>query len=132
VELLHAYLNTPPELEEALCRLTHRPNRLVGVDSVDSPPRTLQSRPPRTTVVNIVSDYQAGLSTRQLAAKYSRPRTTILALLHSEGVVRPRQRISERQVVKAEQLIRSGISVPTAAKEVGAAYTTLRYALRKR
>jgi hypothetical protein len=134
VELLIAYSNFLPEVEkplEALSRLHERPDSDVNLTLV-SPPRKLRKRPPKSVVAEMVSAYQAGVSTRQLTRKYDIPKTSVLTILHAEGVVRAHQRITEQQIQRATYLIASGKSVTVTAQELGVAPRTLYSQLKQR
>jgi hypothetical protein len=80
----------------------------------------------------MILDYQAGASTRNLAVKYDRPRSTVLSILHAEAVVRPRERITEEQIKKARRLIQRGHTINRAAAQLDVASSTLRYQLKQR
>jgi transposase-like protein len=134
VELLIAYSNFLPEVEqplEALSRLHERPDSGVNLTLV-SPPRKLRKRPPKSVIAEMISDYLAGMSTRQLAKEYDIPKTSVLSILHSEGVVRAHHRISEQQIQRATYLIANGKSVTVTAQELGVVSRTLYSKLKQR
>jgi len=90
VELLLSYSNLLTEAA-ALAELLHVPSG--GSDqyvSVASPPRMLGKRPSRSVIPRMIMDYQAGLSSRELATKYDSSKTVVLRILKAEGVTRPR------------------------------------------
>ena len=62
MELLHACLNTSPELDEVLKSLSLPPEGIDDGVNVTSAPRKVRSRLPRSTISKIVADYQAGSS----------------------------------------------------------------------
>ena len=133
VELLGAYLNTPPELDELLKNLSKLRETAARDDLlVSSPPRRLRSRLPRSIISKIVADYRAGSSSRQLAAMYDLPKSSVLVILKKEGVVRPAARISDEQIEAAARLIAEGKSVAMAATELDIAVRSLYYQLRMR
>jgi hypothetical protein len=80
----------------------------------------------------MIVDYQAGASSRELAAKYDLPKSSVLILLRNEGVVRPPPRISDEQVESASALIRQGKSVAIVADELGLAVRSLYHQLKVR
>jgi AraC-like DNA-binding protein len=134
VDLLRAYSNFLPEVEkplEALFQLQNRPESGVDLTLV-SPPRKLRKRPPRSIIAQMILDYQAGLSMRDLAAKYELPKTGVLNILHAEGVARPRERITEQQIRQATRLIHRGDTINKAAAKLGVSNSTLRYQLKRR
>jgi len=134
VELLRAYLNTPPELDEIMRSLSELPAD-QGVDaagSATSPPRKLRSRLPRSIVSKIVADYQAGSSSRELSAKYELPKSSVLVILKKEGVTRPEVRLTDNQIEAAVRLIQDGKSVSIAATELDVAVRTLYHQLKVR
>jgi len=73
VELLHACMNTSPVLDEVLKSLSLLPEGLEDAGCVVSPTRKLRRRLPRSTTSRIVADYQAGDSSREVAARYGLP-----------------------------------------------------------
>lgn len=80
----------------------------------------------------MVFDYQAGASSRELAAKYDVPKSSVLVILANEGVVRPPERIKGEQIEAANRLIQEGKSVAIAADELGVAWRSLYYHLKLR
>jgi hypothetical protein len=73
-----------------------------------------------------------GLSKQHPRKSAHCPKTTVLQTLHADGVVRPRERITERQIRDASRLIRGGLSVNKAAAKRGVSNSTLRYQLKRR
>lgn len=104
VELLAAYLNTPPELDQALQSLVKLGGEPGKDQSVASPPCKVRARLPRSIVSKIVADYQAGASSLELAEIYDLPKSSMLALLTKEGVVRPARRISALSPAQAARV----------------------------
>lgn len=133
VELLSAYSNTSPELNEVLNALSRKPESLESrAGSVASPPRKLRGRLPRSIISKIVADYQAGRSSRDLAAAYNLPKSSLLAILNKEGAVRPAKRITDEQVQAASLLIQQGKSVAIAAADLDIAVRSLYHQLKLR
>lgn len=132
MDLLRCYSNLAPEVGLALQALSELPVAQAVGDDVASPPRVLREPLPRSIISKLILDYQSGASTRALAAKYDRPKTTILQILHAEGVVRPREQLTEQQIHAASRLIRGGLSVNKAAAKLGVSNSTLRYQLKRR
>ncbi|MDX6288048.1 MAG: hypothetical protein QOG53_3533 [Frankiales bacterium] len=56
---------------------------------------------------------------RDVAAKYDQPKTSVLNILHAEGVARPRERIAEHQIQQASRLIQRGHTINKAAAKLG-------------
>lgn len=132
VELLHAYLNTAPELDQALKSLSTLIREPGEDQSVASPPRKVRTRPPRSIISKIVVDYEAGSSSLELAAMYDIPKSSLLVILKKEGVVRSAERVTDEQVAAASQLIQSGKSVAMAATELDIAVRSLYHHLKLR
>ncbi|MBV9484819.1 MAG: hypothetical protein JO246_02055 [Frankiaceae bacterium] len=80
----------------------------------------------------MILDYQAGTSSRELAAKYDVPKSSVLVLLRNEGVVRPPSRISDELIERAGELIQDGKSVAIVADELEVAVRSLYHQLRVR
>lgn len=134
MELLAAYSNTLPELQQALDALFDLPDMRDASEpgSACSPPRKLRSPLPRSISSRLISDYQAGSSSRKLAATYGLPKTSVLNILKNAGVLRAREQITEEQVLLANRLIQNGASVSKAAEALGVARRTLYYQLKAR
>jgi hypothetical protein len=134
VELLSAYLNTSPDLDEVLKALSLLPESSESDDlgTVVSPPRMLRGRLPKSVVSKIVAEYQAGSSSLELAAKYDIPKSSLLVMLKREGVVRTAERISNEQIEEASRLIQQGKSVAIAATELDIAVRSLYHQLKVR
>jgi AraC-like DNA-binding protein len=126
VDLLRCYSNLALEVGPALQGLSELPRSAVVGDDVASPPRVLRERLPRSIISEMILEYQAGASTRDLAAKYDRSKTAVLNILKAQGVVRPRERITEQQIKKASRLIHRGHTINRAAAQLGVASSTLR------
>jgi hypothetical protein len=134
VDLLRWYSSLAPEVAEALNALSGLPGSMPAGEtvSVASPPRKLRGRPPRSIIAQMILDYQAGLSTRDVAGKYDLPKTSALMILRAEGVLRPREQITEAQIRQASRLIQQGDTFSKAAAQLGVASSTLRYQLKRR
>jgi transcriptional accessory protein Tex/SPT6 len=132
VDLLAAYLNILPEVEQALTGLSTLTGTAGSDELVSSPPRKLRSRLPRSIIAKIVADYQAGSSSRAVAAKYNLPKSSVLVILKQEGVVRASERLSDEQIEAASQLIAAGSSVSIAASELDIAVRSLYHQLKLR
>lgn len=132
VDLLRAYSNTTPELEQALEGLSKSPVSPGSDDSVASPSRKTRPRPTRSIVSKMIIDYQEGATSRELAAKYNVPKSSVLVLLRNEGVVRPPSRIRDEQIENAVGLIAQGKSVAIVADELGIAVRSLYHQLKQR
>ncbi|HVW23264.1 MAG TPA: hypothetical protein VHB51_02160 [Candidatus Saccharimonadales bacterium] len=131
MDLLHAYSNTSVEVAETLRSLGDLPT-VADEPVVTSPPRKLRARLPRSIVSKLVADYQAGSSSRTLAAKYEMPRSSVLRLLDQEGVLRPRIQTDDALISKACELIAAGSSVIQAAEQLGINKRTLYHQLKVR
>ncbi|HVT22809.1 MAG TPA: hypothetical protein VHD58_05765 [Mycobacteriales bacterium] len=80
----------------------------------------------------MIIDYQEGATSRELAAKYNVPKSSVLVLLRNEGVVRPPSRIRDEQIENAVGLIAQGKSVAIVADELGIAVRSLYHQLKQR
>ena len=132
MDLLAAYLNILPEVEQALEGLSTLTGTVGSDELVSSPPRKVRSRLPRSIISKIVADYQAGSSSRVVAAKYNLPKSSVLVILKKEGAVRASERLSDEQIEAASRLIAAGKSVSIAATELDIAVRTLYHQLRVR
>jgi transposase len=132
VDLLVAYLNIVPEVEQVLLSLSTPLGVAVSEELVSSPLRNQRGRLPRSVIAKIATDYQAGSSSRALAAKYDLSKSSVLAFLKKEGVARPQARLSDQQIAAAVQLIAEGKSVSIAATELDITVRSLYHQLKRR
>ncbi len=95
-------------------------------------PRQLSRRLSAEQITNMITDYQAGLSSRQVADRYDISKQSALKILRQHQVTRPRSRITDERVYKAKALFDQGLSVAKAANKLGIPATTLTRAFRKR
>ena len=125
VELLPRYSNLAnlPKL----CRST--PGRPVPV----ARPRvhTITKRLDQATVVQLLADHQAGVSTTQLTATYHLGKGTVLRLLHSHGVPPRRQPLTEAEIQQAIQLYGQGQSLAAVGRQLGCDHSVIRSVLER-
>jgi hypothetical protein len=90
VEVLAHYSNPDYQLNQLNELLHLSSNWDIEQTSVTSPERKLGKRPSRSIIPKLIMDYQAGLSSRQLATKYNSSKSVVLRILKAEGITRPR------------------------------------------
>lgn len=73
----------------------------------------------------VVADYEAGMSTTALTAKYDLGKSSVLQLLHGAGVVMRKQPLSEDQVAEAIRLYEAGVSTSRIASMLGLNQSTV-------
>ena len=105
-------------------------------------PEPAQSPPPRIhaldrrldpeTLLQLVSDYQAGVSANQLAERHQLSRSSIRRLLHESGVPRRYQAMTEAEVDQAVELYQSGLTIAQVAAKLDRPWSTVQTALTRR
>jgi uncharacterized protein (DUF433 family) len=78
-------------------------------------PRRISRRLSQGNVAQLVADYEAGATTRQLTATYGISKTSVQSLLHERGVLLRHHGVSGTQVSEAVQRYESGKSVAQVA-----------------
>lgn len=92
--------------------------------------KKLSQRLSPETITALVEDYQAGLSSPQLQAKYCLSKGSVLGLLAQQGVERRRQSLSNERVAELARLYESGLTVREIVVRTGTPKTTIQGALR--
>ena len=99
-----------------------------------SRPRTqtkkqVQTRLTRSQIDDLVSAYQSGCTTYELAAEFSIHRLTVSEILIREGVPRRNASLSPESVQEAIRLYRTGLSLAVVGNRLGCDPGTVRLAL---
>ncbi|MGW0249870.1 helix-turn-helix domain-containing protein [Nocardia goodfellowii] len=96
-------------------------------------PHALRHRLTNDDKAAILADYQAGASTKQLAAKYRLGKGTIFAILHTGGAaIREQRRLTDADIDYAINRYQQGESLARIGNHLGVAHTTIRTALQRR
>ncbi|WP_378733291.1 helix-turn-helix domain-containing protein [Nocardia brasiliensis] len=96
-------------------------------------PRALRHRITTDDKATILADYEAGASTKQLAAKYRLGKGTILDILHTGGAtIREQRHLTQTEIDYAITRYQQGESLARIGNHLGVAHTTIRTALQRR
>lgn len=98
-------------------------------------PRTrfrLDQRLDPEAAAELVSAYEAGLSSHKLARQYNLSKTSVLKLLREPGVDVRYQGLTPDQIEQAARLYVGGLSLAQVGTQLGADRTTIWLALKKR
>ena len=87
--------------------------------STPRPPRQISRRLARRAVAQLITDDQAGSTTRDLASRYTLSKTPVTRLLREHGLGLRHQGLSDEQVASAAALYSAGRSVAQVASIVG-------------
>ncbi|WP_378733256.1 helix-turn-helix domain-containing protein [Nocardia brasiliensis] len=80
----------------------------------------------------ILADYEAGASTKHLAAKYSLGQGSILDILRTGGAtIREQRRLTDDEIADAIIRYQHGESLARIGNHLGVAHTTIRTALQR-
>jgi len=111
VELARRYSSTT-NLGNRLTTALERASRTARPAPQAPRPRThkLSQRLDPAVVVQLAADYEAGLSSERLMAKYHLGKGPVLKLLHEQGVTLRRTAIDPAEVERAVQLYAQGLS----------------------
>lgn len=88
--------------------------------SVSSPaPRRLDVRLSEPVVQQLLADYQAGSTGRQLAERYELARSTVISLLRKHGVEIRHPRVTPAEVAEMVRLYQAGVQQVEIAARFG-------------
>jgi len=93
--------------------------------------RRLSLRISDVDIARLVSDYEAGLSGRQLAQKYGLGRSTVLKLLREHGVAVRYPRLTEAECARVVELYRQGMRQIDIAEQFGRHKAVIWHVLRR-
>ena len=126
VEAIRRYSKLPLlGISDRLARSERRQQRSA------SPPRRVARRLSRKTIAQLLADYQAGASTRELAMTCGISKTSVQRLLHEHGLTLRHQGLSATQVGEATDLYRAGGSVAQVASNLGLSPSSVYDALKR-
>lgn len=132
MEVLGRYSNTSEHL-----RRMKRTLDLAARQSSPRPPtaapfvhKVSQRLSPRA-LDQLATDYEAGVPTTQLTAKYGLGKGAVLRVLTERGVAMRHQPLTNEQVITAIQLYECGASLKQVGAELGADHETVRKALKR-
>lgn len=94
-------------------------------------PSPTRKRLPKVLHPEIIAAYQAGATTRQLAARYQVSKTNIEDLLHRAGVTMRNQPLTKAQIQEAQQLHAQGLSTYKIAERFGVVQSNVWRALKR-
>lgn len=111
-----------------------QPRRPHPLRPADSAPRihAIQRRLSRETREQLLADYQAGVSARQLAGRYELSRASIRILLRESGLPQRYQAMTEAETDQAVELYGAGSTIAEAAVVLGRPCSTIQAALERR
>lgn len=120
-----------PESEAITRALKVRLGRNEGESAPAVSPRVhrLQQRLPAEVRAQLLRDYEAGVTFRDLEAKYDIGLTSIKALVAASGIPRRISRLSEADKTRIVELYQSGMSLEAVGREVGCSPSNVRMAL---
>jgi predicted DNA-binding protein YlxM (UPF0122 family) len=108
------------------------PDRPPGTPRMPIRPRyRLTQRLEPGQVDQLVADYRAGATTRELAERYHVSKTAVTELLTAHNVPLRRQGLSPSQVAEAIRLYAAGQSVAQAAQSLGASPSSVYDSLKR-
>lgn len=110
-----------------LCHSTSVGPRPVASVRVHAARRRL----PTETIQQLVTDYQAGTPSTQLATRYGISKGAVLRLLREQGVPIRRQPMTATKIAQAIQLYRQGLSLAAVGAQLGYDHGTIHRVLRQ-
>ncbi|WP_328404759.1 helix-turn-helix domain-containing protein [Nocardia sp. NBC_00403] len=132
------YYNTNAQADTLQALLSKLPNpgdpRPRAADQV-IPRRAhqLQRRLTDTDRAAIIAAYEAGSSTKHLAAQWQLAKASVLTILRTGGAnIRQQRRLTDEEINHAISRYRDGESLQRIGKRLGVAHTTIRAALERR
>lgn len=96
-----------------------------------SPPRSVRRRLSHEAVAQLCTDYQAGATTRELAATYDISKTSVQRLLKEHEVTLRHQGLTPDQLRDATGLYQAGKSVAQVARTLGLSPSSVYDALKQ-
>lgn len=125
MEVLHRYSNVSYLLTQLQRAQKSSSGKRRATASPRSQPHNIKKRLGPEALTQLEADYQAGHTTRQLAAKYKIGKTTIQAYLRQAGIVLRRQALTPDQLNEALELYETGLSFDTIGATLGVAGCTV-------
>jgi len=124
VELLSRYSNIPK-----LPQLPRNTTRTAQTDA--SRVHAIRRRLPAETTQQLLTDYQAGLPSTQLAKRYGISKGAVLRLLREYNIPIRRHPMTAGEIEEAIQLYGAGHSLVTISTKLGHDHGTIHRALRQ-
>lgn len=126
VEVLGRYSNIPN-----LPQLPQQYNTSHTVPIATSYVHAVRRRLSAEAIQQLVSDYQAGVPSTQLATRYGISKGAVLRLLREQGIPIRRQAMTEADIDQAAQLYRAGNSLAAVGAKLGYDHGTVWQALKR-
>lgn len=130
MEVTRRYANLHKQMENAR-RLLDRPAKSKAVSrQVDEKRRhKAAQRLDSATISELIRDYDDGIPTTQLTAKYQLGKGTVIKLLHEHGVVMRRQGLPRERLAEAMRLYVNGWSTEKIGRQLDCDAETVRQTL---
>lgn len=119
MELLRRYSKLP------LLSVVSKPSTVLRPQPEPAPPHKLSRRLAPEVLEQLVADYQAGASCRQVAVRYGVSKASVMRLLGERGELRPQRVLDDALLDEAAVLYATGLSLQTVGERLGVSASAL-------